>query len=50
MNAVDTNEVVYYFDPTEPVKQAKAVTLFQTLRTAMPSTILHWQVLAEFAN
>jgi predicted nucleic acid-binding protein len=50
MNAVDTNVFVYYFDPTEPVKQAKAVALFQGLMMAPASTVLHWQVLGEFAK
>ena len=50
MNAADTNVFVYYFDPTEPVKQAKAVALFRTLITATPSTVMPWQVLGEFAK
>jgi predicted nucleic acid-binding protein len=37
-------------DRTEPVKQAKAVALLQTLGTATPSAVVLWQVLAEFAS
>jgi predicted nucleic acid-binding protein len=32
------------------VKQAKAVALFNGLKTVTPPTLLLWQVLAEFAN
>lgn len=50
MNAVDTNVFVYFFDPMEPAKQAKAIALLQTLGKATSSTVLLWQVLGEFAS
>lgn len=50
MNAVDTNVFVYYFDPTEPTKQAKAAALLKNLASATTSSILLWQVIAEFVG
>jgi predicted nucleic acid-binding protein len=44
---VDTNVLVYAYDRSEPVKQAKAVTLLERL-AANGSGILSAQVLAEF--
>jgi predicted nucleic acid-binding protein len=48
MNAVDTNVLVYAIDPTEPVKQAKAVALLAQLTTPPVDTILTWQAAAEY--
>jgi predicted nucleic acid-binding protein len=50
MNAVDTNVFVYALDADEPVKQAKALDLFQRLTPAGGSTILLWQVAAELLS
>jgi predicted nucleic acid-binding protein len=50
MNAVDTNVFVYALDADEPVKQAKALELFQRLTLAPGSTVLPWQVAGELPN
>jgi predicted nucleic acid-binding protein len=50
MNAVDTNVFVYALDADEPVKQAKALDLFQRLTMAGGSTVLPWQVAAELLS
>ena len=44
MNAVDTNVLLYVHDPRDPVKQAKAAMLVQSL----PNGALLWQVACEF--
>jgi predicted nucleic acid-binding protein len=48
MNAVDTNVYVYALDADEPVKQAKALDLFDHLLSRPAETVLIWQVAAEF--
>jgi predicted nucleic acid-binding protein len=50
MNAVDTNVCVYALDADEPVKQAKALDLFQQLTKASGLTVLPWQVAAELLS
>jgi predicted nucleic acid-binding protein len=50
MNAVDTNVFVYALDADEPVKQAKALDLFQQLTQTSGSTVLPWQVAAELLS
>ena len=50
MNAVDTNVFVYALDADEPVKQAKALDLFQRLTLGASSTVLPWQVAAELLS
>jgi predicted nucleic acid-binding protein len=44
MNAVDTNVLLYVHDPRDPVKQAKAAALVQSLTNAA----LLWQVACEY--
>ena len=44
MNAVDTNVLLYVHDPRDPVKQARAAALVQSL----PNAALLWQVACEF--
>jgi len=44
MNAVDTNVLIYTFDPRDPVKRQKA----QQLTTNLASGALLWQVACEF--
>jgi predicted nucleic acid-binding protein len=44
MNAVDTNILIYVHDHRDPVKQAIAESLIQTL----PDTVLLWQVACEY--
>jgi len=48
MNAADTNVFVYALDADEPVKQAKAVELFDRLVLQAADTVLIWQVAGEF--
>src|SRR5947207_12808601 len=48
MNGVDTNILVYRVDDTEPAKRSKARTLLRSLYAQRRSTVLLWQVLAEF--
>ena len=48
MNAADTNVYVYALDADEPVKQAKAVELFDRLMLQPADTVLVWQVAGEF--
>jgi predicted nucleic acid-binding protein len=50
MNAVDTNVFIYALDTDEPVKQAKALDLFQRLAQASGSTVLPWQVAGELLS
>lgn len=50
MNAVDTNVFVYALDTDDPVKQAKALDLFQRLAQAGGSTVLPWQVASELLS
>lgn len=49
MNAVDTNVYVYALDADEPIKQGKAIDLFDRLAPAA-DTVLIWQVANEFLN
>jgi predicted nucleic acid-binding protein len=44
MNAVDTNVLIYVQDPRDPVKQATATALVQS----MPDGALLWQVANEY--
>ncbi|HEX8069105.1 MAG TPA: PIN domain-containing protein [Pyrinomonadaceae bacterium] len=44
MNAVDTNVLIYVHDDREPVKQATADVLIQSL----PEVMLLWQVACEY--
>ena len=44
MNAVDTNVLLYVHDPRDPVKQAQAAALVQSL----PDAALLWQVACEY--
>ena len=44
MNAADTNVYVYALDADEPVKQAKALELFDRLVLQAADTVLIWQV------
>lgn len=44
MNAVDTNILIYVQDTRDPVKQAKAVELIDTLTEG----VLLWQVACEY--
>jgi len=46
MNAVDTNVLIYVHDPRDPVKQAAADSLVQSLLNG----ILLWQVACEFIS
>lgn len=48
MNAADTNVYVYSLDADEPVKQAKALELFDRLMLQSADTVLIWQVAGEF--
>lgn len=48
MNAVDTNVVLYLFDPASPQKQGRARQLFDDLLVKPEETVLLWQVAAEF--
>jgi predicted nucleic acid-binding protein len=50
MNAVDTNVYVYALDGAEPVKQAKAIELFDRLMRNPDETVLLWQVAGELLN
>ena len=50
MNAADTNVYVYALDADEPVKQAKALELFDRLMLQAADTVLIWQVAGEFLN
>jgi predicted nucleic acid-binding protein len=50
MNAVDTNVFIYALDTDEPVKQAKALDLFQRLSQASGPTVLPWQVAGELLS
>jgi predicted nucleic acid-binding protein len=50
MNAVDTNVFIYALDTDEPVKQAKALDLFQRLSQTSGSTVLPWQVAGELLS
>jgi predicted nucleic acid-binding protein len=50
MNAVDTNIYVYAMDADEPVKQAKALELFDCLVAPSADTVLIWQVAGEFLS
>ena len=50
MNAVDTNVFVYALDDDEPIKQAKAWQLLQSLAQAGGSTVLLWQVAGELLS
>ena len=47
MNAADTNLYVYALDADEPVKQAKALELFDRLVLEAADTVLIWQVAGE---
>lgn len=44
MNAVDTNVLLYVHDPRDPIKQARAAALVQSL----PDAALLWQVACEY--
>jgi predicted nucleic acid-binding protein len=44
MNAVDTNVLLYIHDPRDPVKQARAASLVQSLTDG----VLLWQVACEY--
>jgi predicted nucleic acid-binding protein len=44
MNAVDTNVLLYVHDPRDPIKQAKASVLVESMADA----VLLWQVACEF--
>ena len=46
MNAVDTNVLLYVHDPRDPVKQARAAALVQSL----PNAALVWQVACEYIS
>jgi predicted nucleic acid-binding protein len=48
MNAVDTNVLVYFVDVQEPVKQAVAISLLQSLGRSNKRVVLPWQVGGEF--
>jgi predicted nucleic acid-binding protein len=48
MNAADTNIYVYALDADEPVKQAKAVELFDRLVLQPADAVFLWQVAGEF--
>jgi predicted nucleic acid-binding protein len=50
MNAVDTNVYVYALDADEPIKQAKALELFDRLVLQSADTVLIWQVAGEFLS
>jgi predicted nucleic acid-binding protein len=50
MNAADTNVYIYALDADEPVKQAKAMELFDGLVLQSADTVLIWQVAGEFLN
>jgi predicted nucleic acid-binding protein len=47
MNAADTNVYVYALDADEPVKQARALELFEGLVLEAAGTVLIWQVAGE---
>lgn len=48
MNAIDTNVLIYFIDELEPAKQRTAISLLLSLGSAEESTVLPWQVGAEF--
>ena len=48
MNAIDTNVVVYAFDPTAPAKQALARKLLHAFVLKPNETVFLWQVAVEF--
>ena len=50
MNAADTNVYIYALDADEPVKQAKALELFDRLVLQAADTVLIWQVAGEFLS
>ena len=50
MNAADTNVYVYALDADEPVKQVKALELFDRLVLQSADTVLIWQVAGEFLS
>ena len=50
MNGVDTNVFVYSLDRNDPVKQAKAQQILQSLRSSVDQTVLLWQVLGELVQ
>lgn len=50
MNGIDTNVFVYSVDRNDPVKQAKAQQLLQSLRTTGTPTMLLWQALGELVQ
>lgn len=47
MNAVDTNILLYIHDPTDRIKQQRAIQLVSTLETGCA---LLWQVACEYIN
>jgi len=49
MNGIDTNVLVYAFDSSEPVKQAKAQSLIDDCVANSSATIV-WQVVGEFLS
>lgn len=48
MNAIDTNILVYLFDPSDPLKQTRAQQLFDDLVLRPQETVWLWQVAVEF--
>ena len=48
MNAIDTNILVYLFDPSAPLKQARAQQLLDDLVLRPQETVWLWQVAVEF--
>ena len=50
MNAADTNIYVYALDADEPVKQGKALELFDRLVLQSADTVFIWQVAGEFLS
>jgi predicted nucleic acid-binding protein len=48
MNAIDTNILVYLFDPSTPLKQAQAQQLLDDLVLRPQETVWLWQGAVEF--
>lgn len=48
MNAIDTNVLVYLFDPSAPLKQVRAQQLLDDLVLRPQETVWLWQVAVEF--
>lgn len=50
MIGIDTNVFVYSLDRNDPVMQAKAQQLLQSLRSSADQPVLLWQVIGELVQ